>query len=150
MRRTKPKDSGYRLLNFTLETWQRWQRSDQRTVGATQQQLDKRGSPQAGDRLVCYLLRHHNTQGQRWFGILEVTSEPPFATDPTVDPNYPIRIPVKHIILLNDPESGVHRTDPDTVAKLSFGSKPQALQGSLRELKDRDGRCIGKALREME
>ena len=148
MRRTKPKTkhSGYRLLSFTLETWQRWQRSDRGTVGAKQKQLDLRGNPQAGDRLVCYLLGHHQTQGQRWFGILEVASGPPFATDPTVDPDYPIRIQVKHIILLNDPESGVYRKDPDTVAKLSFGSKQQALQGSLRELQDGDGRCIEDSL----
>ena len=48
-------------------------------------------------------------------------------------------------ILLNDPEWRVPK-DPDTVAKLSFGSKQQALQGSLRELQDGDGRCIEDSL----
>ena len=141
----------YFLDLFSPETYEAYKRSSQEVSGfrLRHQKMAQRVKP--GDKFVCYM-----TKLSRWFGVLDVLSEP-FTNDkpifyPESDP-FVIRFKVKPLILL-DVEKAIPIHEDHIWNHLSFtqGLDKRStawtgkVRGSLVQLDDSDGVFLEKSL----
>lgn len=140
------------IVIFSPETYQAFLTSDQTISGFRERQKTTASTLKPGDKLICYV-----TKLSRWMGILEVQSkyfvddEPIFTSEN--DP-YIIRFKVAPQIVLPI-ENGIPVSDDISWNFLTFTSKlfkgstawTGIVRGSLREVKDKDGKYLESILK---
>ena len=142
----------YYLDLFSPETYEAYKRSNQEVSGfrLRHQKIAQRIKP--SDKFVCYM-----TKLSRWFGILEITSEP-FIDDtpifyPESDP-FVVRFYVKPIVLL-EVEKAIPIHEDKVWRSLSFTRQLEKgsiawtgkVRGSLVQLDEEDGQFLETTLK---
>ena len=133
---------------FSPETYKEFLQTDRKSTGFPKRKQQAAERIQPGDVLVCYM-----TKVSRWCGLLEVVGEHPYH-DPQEN-QFPVRLRVNPLILLEDIKYGLPIRDPEIWRTLSFTreEKPTSnrwtgkLRGSLVLLDDEDGDFLNRLLR---
>ncbi len=141
----------YYLNLFSPETYKSFTDSDRTISGFRRHQAKATERVNPGDLLICYM-----TKISRWFGILQVESEP-FEDDapvfvPENDP-YVMRFRVKPVVLL-PPSRAIPIHDAESWDHLSFtkghdkstSTWTGMLRGSLNRLPPEDGKWLEELL----
>ena len=121
----------YRFLTFTYDTLEKCKADKWKTIGAgtDTRAVNRLKSVQAGDRLVCYMVRDSGGRARKqWFGVLEVIAP----HDPEIDEQpghpFPYRLRVRPCLMLPDPADGL----TNEIGDPWYVSVPQG--GSLMEM----------------
>jgi hypothetical protein len=140
---------------FSPETYEAFSRSDRSVSGFRMRQRNVAERIGPGDNFACYM-----TKASRWIGMLEVLSKP-FIDDgpifyPQNDP-FVVRFKVRPVIWLErDLTIPIH--EPSVWQGLSFTKDLERgslgwtamVRGSLRQLKEADGRLLEQLMRRQE
>ena len=70
----------YYLDLFTVETWDEFKAAGGDITGFRESHWPRLEKLQAGDRLLCYLVK-----AKRWIAVLEVTGPPVFTSQPATN-----------------------------------------------------------------
>ncbi len=126
--KTRKTRMNYWLDLFTGTTWKQFRDAGANVSGFRDRMRNASARIKEGDVLLCYL-----TGVMRWVGALEVIGHSSDTRAIWGDGEFPIRLDVKPLILL-EPENGVPMTDLE--GKVRFYSSPREYGRTFQSIQD--------------